>query len=214
MFIEDTCVQPINFPATFTIWLVVFVPKADAPIPGNKRKSENRFNKSIITLSTLKKLSFWRKYNHCYPFLQIESVLTSNLSLLSIIVPRYLYWSTISMQFPFMYVGGGEQDWFLLKSMAIFFVFEMLSWRKDLSHQLTNSSTTGPCWDSFSCRKLTITVSSANFRMCLLICWLLQSLVWMIYSSGESTQPWGESVEECVNISVNIAGVNSVYTFF
>jgi hypothetical protein len=25
MFIEDTCVQPINFPATFTIWLRLFL---------------------------------------------------------------------------------------------------------------------------------------------------------------------------------------------
>lgn len=53
----------------------------------------------------------------------------------------------------------------------------------------TKASTADPCWCSSPSRKLTVTESSANLIMCLLIGLLQQLFVWKMRRRGERRQP-------------------------
>ena len=65
------------------------------------------WNTNKLFLSMCKALSFLRKNNLCWPFLYRFIVLSSQLSLSSIVVHRYLYECTISMFCPLMLTGVG-----------------------------------------------------------------------------------------------------------
>lgn len=127
----------------------------------------------MIVVFTSKLLSFLKKNNRWFAFLQMLSVFTSKVNLSSKTVPKYLR-----------------------KSMNISLVLDALMWRKDWSHQLTNSSSAGPWSYSDPRRRLTITESSAYLRTNL-DAWLLwHSCVYKQNKRGVRTHPWGDPVEE------------------
>lgn len=86
------------------------------------------------------------------------------VSLSSVIVPRYLYWCTTSTDCELKDTGGREGGFFL-KSTHISLVLHAFIFKKDDSHQLVKSDTTGPCSGSEPFKSETITVSSANFNV-------------------------------------------------
>lgn len=91
-------------------------------------------------LFTLKSLSFWYKYIHWWVFAYMVSVFNLNFNFSSAMVPRYLYFSTTSISWPWIQTGSRDENQCLWKSTTIPFVLNTLMSRKDCPHH----ATTGP----------------------------------------------------------------------
>ena len=91
-------------------------------------------NNLSIVLFILKVCNFLKKYSLCWAFANLTPVLEFHVSLLSVIVPRYLYSGTISVVV-FSTVTG-EREEFFLKSMIISLVFLVFKISALTLHQL------------------------------------------------------------------------------
>lgn len=84
---------------------------------------------------------------------------------------------------------GQRREGFRLKSTTMSCVFVTFRWGRVLSHQAMKSPKTGPWSVSLPYRRLTRIESSADFKMCVLACWLRQSSVQRINSRGDRHTP-------------------------
>ena len=126
---------------------------------------------------------------------QTASVCESKHSLLSIIVPRYLYYSPESTGCPSMIVGGRGGRCFL-KSRINSIVLETFMFKKERLQQSLKSFTTGPWSIPLSLRRDTMTESSANLKTCLPSYCDRHSFVYKTKRRGERTHPRGEPAED------------------
>lgn len=111
------------------------------------------------------------------------------------IVPRYLWDCACSITCPLIVTGSGVLAFFL-KSIAMSLVLVMLMCRWESSHHFTKLSTTGPWLCALPWSRLTITESSAYFKMRRFLKVLWPIFVYKMNNKGDNTHPCGEPVEE------------------
>ncbi len=127
----------------------------------------------------------------------MSSVLEANFRVQSKIVPRYLYYFTVSTACPLIVQTApvASSICLLEKVITMSLVFSMFSSREASPHHCMDSLSTGLWWSWEPDSRDRRTVSSMYLTRWQ-SGWLdLQSSVYRMNSRGDRTQPWGEPVE-------------------
>jgi hypothetical protein len=148
-----------------------------------------------MELSIPNVLSTCRKYNLCWNFDTTESKWSDHVSLMSIVVPRYLKWSTRSISLPPMITGEYDCSDFLKSKMSSF-VFVVFNRKLFYSHRITQWFIWAMYDDSsLSVTNLRIAVSSAYFRTYQLFTNDTRPFVYKMNSNAlKNTALWWSSV--------------------